>query len=205
MLVFAYVSLFPFRPCSSYKSDLILFISEQFIYNFNASSGLLNVIKIRRKGFWRNRLKCEEIELAFSDWWNPHNNRAAIRWALTWCLRWLALRYMMISVSSTKKSNPIEFHFISNFYIGNDLIFLRLILLRCRCIPSFYEDEDKEINPPTFPEMVSSIEIGKPFQLQFVRKAQMMLFANVLCDPPLGDVISVPYHQKSVCIESCCM
>lgn len=50
--------------------------------------------------------------------------------------------------------------------------------------------------------MVSCVEVGKPFQLQFVRKAQMMLFANVLCDPPLGDVVVVPYHQKLVCTES---
>ena len=27
---------------------------------------------------------------------------------------------------------------------------------------------------------------GKPFQLKFVRAAQMLLFSNALCDPPLG-------------------
>ena len=32
----------------------------------------------------------------------------------------------------------------------------------------------------------------------------MMLFANVVCDPPLGGVFVVPFHQKSVGYEFCC-
>lgn len=33
----------------------------------------------------------------------------------------------------------------------------------------------------------------------------MMLFANVLCDPPLGNFTVVPFHQKSVGIENYCI
>ena len=37
---------------------------------------------------------------------------------------------------------------------------------------------------------------GKPFQLKFVREAQMQLFANAVCDPPLGTTTVVPYGEK---------
>ena len=37
---------------------------------------------------------------------------------------------------------------------------------------------------------------GKPFQLKFVRAAQMQLFANAVCDPPLGSTTVVPYGER---------
>lgn len=36
---------------------------------------------------------------------------------------------------------------------------------------------------------------GKPFQLKFVRAAQMQLFTNAVCDPPLGSTTVVPYGE----------
>lgn len=47
--------------------------------------------------------------------------------------------------------------------------------------------------------MVTNDLNGKPFQLKFVRPAQMMLFANVICDPPFGQVTVVPFDQHVVC------
>ena len=35
----------------------------------------------------------------------------------------------------------------------------------------------------------------KVFQLKFVREAQMQLFANAVCDPPLGSTTVVPYGE----------
>jgi len=46
--------------------------------------------------------------------------------------------------------------------------------------------------------MVTSDLDGKPFQLKFVRAAQMMMFANVICDPPLGQATVIPYDQAFV-------
>ena len=43
--------------------------------------------------------------------------------------------------------------------------------------------------------MVSYDLNGKPFQLKFVRVAQMQLFANAICDPPLGTTTVVPYGK----------
>ena len=40
--------------------------------------------------------------------------------------------------------------------------------------------------------MVTNDLYGKPFQLKFVRPGQMLLFANAVCDPPLGQVTVVP-------------
>lgn len=39
---------------------------------------------------------------------------------------------------------------------------------------------------------------GKTFQLKFVRPAQMLLFAKVACDPPLGQATVVPYYTETV-------
>lgn len=38
---------------------------------------------------------------------------------------------------------------------------------------------------------------GKPFQLTFVRPAQMMLFANVVCYPPLGQPTVIRHDTGS--------
>ena len=48
--------------------------------------------------------------------------------------------------------------------------------------------------------MVTNDLFGKPFQLKFVRPAQMVLFANAVCDPPLGQATVIPFGQK-VCIS----
>lgn len=44
-------------------------------------------------------------------------------------------------------------------------------------------------------KMVTNDLYGKPFQLKFVRPAQMLLFANAVCDPPLGQSTVVPYGE----------
>jgi len=46
--------------------------------------------------------------------------------------------------------------------------------------------------------MVTTDLYGKPFQLKFVRPGQMLLFANILCDPPLGRATVIPHHQHAV-------
>ena len=46
--------------------------------------------------------------------------------------------------------------------------------------------------------MVTTDLYGKPFQLKFVRPGQMLLFANILCDPPLGQATVVPHDQHAV-------
>ena len=38
----------------------------------------------------------------------------------------------------------------------------------------------------------------KPSQLKFIRVAQMLLFSNALCDPPLGQTTIVKSDQDSV-------
>ena len=38
----------------------------------------------------------------------------------------------------------------------------------------------------------------RPSQLKFVRVAQMLLFSNALCDPPLGQTTIVKSDQDSV-------
>lgn len=43
--------------------------------------------------------------------------------------------------------------------------------------------------------MVTNDLYGKPFQLKFVRPAQMLLFANAVCDPPLGLATVIPHGQ----------
>lgn len=43
--------------------------------------------------------------------------------------------------------------------------------------------------------MVTNDLYGKPFQLKFVRPAQMLFFANAVCDPPLGQATVVPYGE----------
>ena len=43
--------------------------------------------------------------------------------------------------------------------------------------------------------MVTNDLYGKPFQLKFVRPAQMLLFANAVCDPPLGQATVIPHGQ----------
>ena len=43
--------------------------------------------------------------------------------------------------------------------------------------------------------MVTNDLYGKPFQLKFVRPGQMLLFANAICDPPLGQATVVPYGE----------
>ncbi|KAL8685542.1 MAG: hypothetical protein Q9218_007697, partial [Villophora microphyllina] len=47
------------------------------------------------------------------------------------------------------------------------------------------------------PRNVAGVE-GKSFQLKFVRAAQMLLFANTLCDPPLGQATVVPFGQDAI-------
>lgn len=44
--------------------------------------------------------------------------------------------------------------------------------------------------------MVTNDLFGKPFQLKFVRPAQMLLFANAVCDPPLGQATVIPFGQE---------
>ena len=39
---------------------------------------------------------------------------------------------------------------------------------------------------------------GIPFQLKFVRAAQMQLFARAVCDPPLGQATVIPAPQPAV-------
>ncbi len=39
---------------------------------------------------------------------------------------------------------------------------------------------------------------GIPFQLKFVRAAQMLLFSNALCDPPLGQTTVINSNQDVV-------
>ncbi|MCJ1276394.1 hypothetical protein MMC21_004199 [Puttea exsequens] len=53
--------------------------------------------------------------------------------------------------------------------------------------------------------MVTNDLYGKSFQLKFVRPAQMLLFANAVCDPPLGQATVVPYGETvkfTVVLES---
>ena len=38
---------------------------------------------------------------------------------------------------------------------------------------------------------------GEKFQLKFVRAAQMILFSNVVCDPPFGQVTVIPHRQAA--------
>ena len=45
--------------------------------------------------------------------------------------------------------------------------------------------------------MVNDLD-GKEFQLKFVRAAQMILFANIVCDPPLGQTTVVPHGRDAV-------
>ena len=49
--------------------------------------------------------------------------------------------------------------------------------------------------------MVTKDLNGKPFQLTFVRSSQMMIFAKVICDPPLGQSTIVPHNQDAVCLQ----
>ena len=46
--------------------------------------------------------------------------------------------------------------------------------------------------------MVTNDLDGKPFQLKFVRPAQMQLFSRAICDPPLGQATVIPAHQLAV-------
>ena len=46
--------------------------------------------------------------------------------------------------------------------------------------------------------MVTNDIFGKPFQLKFVRPAEMLLFANIVCDPPLGQSTVVPFGRPAV-------
>lgn len=46
--------------------------------------------------------------------------------------------------------------------------------------------------------MVITDLLGKPFQLKFVRPPDMLLFANSICEPPLGQATVVPHGQQSV-------
>lgn len=46
--------------------------------------------------------------------------------------------------------------------------------------------------------MVADALDEKPFQLKFVRAAQMLLFANATCDPPLGQITVIPPEQNIV-------
>lgn len=64
--------------------------------------------------------------------------------------------------------------------------------------PFLHDAMDREsiINPSCLPYSSTSLNMptdlnGKPFQLTFVRPAQMMLFANVVCHPPLGQATVV--------------
>ena len=49
--------------------------------------------------------------------------------------------------------------------------------------------------------MVTYDSNGKTFKLKFVRAAQMQLFANAVCDPPLGSTTVVP-HGETVLVMS---
>lgn len=40
---------------------------------------------------------------------------------------------------------------------------------------------------------------SKASQLKFVRPAHLTMFANVVCDPPLGQTAVIPFQQRSVC------
>lgn len=42
----------------------------------------------------------------------------------------------------------------------------------------------------------------KPSQLRFVRPAHLVMFANVVCDPPLGQVTVISAEQNTVCLLS---
>ena len=46
--------------------------------------------------------------------------------------------------------------------------------------------------------MVTQDLNGNTFQLTFQRPAQMLLFAGVSCDPPLGQSTVIPYDQNEV-------
>ena len=46
--------------------------------------------------------------------------------------------------------------------------------------------------------MVTNDLDGKPFQLKFIRAAQMIMFANVICDPAFGQTTVIPYGQARV-------
>lgn len=46
---------------------------------------------------------------------------------------------------------------------------------------------------------------GKPSQLKFVRVAQMLLFSNALCDPPLGQTTVLKSHQDTVGSSPSCL
>ncbi|KAL9127597.1 MAG: hypothetical protein Q9217_003555 [Psora testacea] len=46
--------------------------------------------------------------------------------------------------------------------------------------------------------MVTDDIFGKPSQLKFVRPADMLLFANAVCDPPLGQSTVIPHEQQTV-------
>lgn len=43
---------------------------------------------------------------------------------------------------------------------------------------------------------------GKRFQLKFVRAAQMTMFANVLCYPPLGQITVIPHDTAAVPVDT---
>lgn len=47
-------------------------------------------------------------------------------------------------------------------------------------------------------DMVTNDIDNKPFQLKFVRPAQMMLFANVICDPPFGQITVISPDKQIV-------
>ena len=38
----------------------------------------------------------------------------------------------------------------------------------------------------------------EPFKLKFIRPAEMLLFSNAICDPPLGQSTTIPDGQKTV-------
>lgn len=46
---------------------------------------------------------------------------------------------------------------------------------------------------------------GKPSQLKFVRVAQMLLFSNALCDPPLGQTTVLKSDQDTVGLSLSCL
>lgn len=50
--------------------------------------------------------------------------------------------------------------------------------------------------------MVTNDVYGKPFQLKFVRAAQMELFANIICNPPLGQSTVIPHDRDAVRLET---
>jgi hypothetical protein len=49
--------------------------------------------------------------------------------------------------------------------------------------------------------MVTTDITGKPFQLSFIRPSQMTMFANLFCDPPLGQPTVISHGQNHVCYE----